>query len=386
MDKNYNIIEVNELVKEVILNNFSEIRIKGEVSNIKAYNNTIYLTLKDLDPNHNSVLNCCIWDKNKVNLQGIENGKSVYAKGKITAYVKGGSYQFIITNIRTKRNQEENALTLLKDHYNKLGYFSDQRKKQIKLKINNICIITAISGAAIKDMLHVFEENNYIGKISIKNSAVQGTSCPDSISNALLVTDAMNFDIIIVTRGGGTYEDLNGFNDKKIIEQVYLMKTLVISAIGHEVDNVLLDYVADVRASTPTRAAEIVCSVQKNIISIDILQKILDNSKQKIISLIKSYKSKVDILKLKLDNHYNIINNLEQILTTVKNNIVTRILNYGNKLTQYKYLLEKNKPAHNHMILNYRTNKLVHTMESYLKSKEDGDQILLLFSDGCTFI
>lgn len=374
------IAQVNECIKEIIAKNCSTIDIEGEISSCKTYGKAIYLTLKDLG-NTTSILNCCIWDSTYFDKNILQVGKSICATGKITGYVKGGTYQFIINSVTLINIKGcHDALTLLKEYYNNLGYFSNERKKKLPKYINSICIISAISGAAIKDMLCVFEQNNFLGKICVKNASVQGIDCANSIVKALQETDKLHFDIIIITRGGGSFEDLNGFNDRKIVEQIYKMNTYVMTAIGHEIDTVLIDYIADCRASTPTRCAEIICNL--NPYTIDKLLQIKENIKINILNKILEKENKLQMLKLKLPNKYIIISILNKKQNIIKNNMLRKLNYYKESLIKFKSILENYKPKNTIMIMNYNTNKLICTTKAYKKAIKNLEPLVILFNDG----
>jgi exodeoxyribonuclease VII large subunit len=382
----YSIYELNNLVKNVLTKNLSEtLLIKGEISSIKAYGQNIYITLKDIDVNKSSIISCCIWDSNKMETANLKIGTSVIATGKINTFIKNGNYQFNISTIKLNGvGSNYDLLELNKDRYSKLGYFDDIRKKKL-LKVNRICIITAIAGAALQDIMHVFQTNNFIGEISVKNVSVQGNSCPFSVVAALQETDKLNFDVILITRGGGSKEDLYQFNDSSIVEQIYKMKTFVLTAIGHEIDISLIDYVADMKVSTPTRAAELLCQHQQNILD---LSRIFDLTKTlhiKINSTIQVSKCRINNLKGMLPTPSQIIiRELNNKKDRIKNNIHDNINNLRIALCACKQKLEKAQVIGmpDSYILNMSNNRIITSKEEYDAIKSSGAQLLLVFRDG----
>ena len=255
-DNIISVSDLTDLIKDAIKINFDKgISIIGEISNYKSSKGHIYFTLKDTD----SSINTIVWSymSKKINIK-LENGSKVIVTGIINIFNKAGTYNLIAHDIKSVGVGDLHQEYLkLKEHYDKLGYFKDDHKKKLPLKINKVGIITASDGAALQDFLYVLKKNNYNGEIYIKNCLVQGKGCPNNVAKCIELLDEMNLDVIVLARGGGSFEDLFGFSDKKVIETVYNCVTLVISAIGHEVDFMLSDFVADISASTPSNAIEI---------------------------------------------------------------------------------------------------------------------------------
>ncbi|ARF10862.1 exodeoxyribonuclease VII large subunit [Hokovirus HKV1] len=376
-----NIISVttfNDNIKTILLNNYNDdVIIEGEIANCKNYGNHVYFTIKD----NFSILNCCAWNWYLYNTEIIQKGDNVQIMGKVTVYNKMGYYQLNVKKVIKigVGNAFENY-EIMKSYYENLGYFN--KKRYLSKYIDNICVITALEGAALQDVLVTLRNGNYQGKITVKGASVQGKDCPSSISNCIRMMDDYNFDVIIITRGGGSYEDLIGFNDPLIIEAIYSAKTIILSAIGHEIDNLLSDLAADIRAATPTMAASMILNYKlyKN----DFETKI-KNMKELVKTKLLSYDQKLNYFKQELLKHKNYDNNIQKYndnvlkykniilntISTIKNNL--NKLNYNFSLTKYQV----------------STIKLIDENDVYIKSKTDflynknnNIKMKLIFEDG----
>jgi len=215
------VTEINNKVHQIFKENFDKIlTITGEISNLKTSGQNMYMTLKD----NESSISAVVWSYEKKNVPDIQNGDKIIINGLITTYPKGGNYQINCLNIKLDGVGDLYAnYVKLKQYYEKLGYFDKNKKKDLG-KIKDICIITAIGSAAMEDILYVFKKNNFIGNLTLKSASVQGNTCPKSISESLREMDKLNFDLIIISRGGGSFEDLNGFNQKEVIEAIHCSK------------------------------------------------------------------------------------------------------------------------------------------------------------------
>lgn len=270
-EKTVTVFELTEQIKNMFKNEFDElIIVTGEISNWKLSKTNVFFTLKD----ENASINAVIWNYNS-NKKDIDNGKKVKIHGSLTIFNKSGTYNLTVKKIELLGIGDlHNQYMKLKEKYEKLGYFDQKNKKPKPDIIKKIGIITAEGGAALQDFLYVVKKNDFIGEIYIKNCIVQGKDCSKSVANAIKELDKYKFDLIILSRGGGSFEDLFGFSEACVLEELYHCKTCTISAIGHEVDWMLSDYVADIRAPTPSIAGEIVSSKKEDTIS----RKIIDDS------------------------------------------------------------------------------------------------------------
>ena len=254
----FQVSEFNKAFKDIIETNFNYIRIKGEISEIKtATKGQIYLTLKD----ESSILSGVIWDQKKKYLDIMpELGLEIIATGKITTWSRfKTTYQIDIDKIEIAG--EGALLKLIEERKNKLfkkGYFAQDKKKAIPFLPSRVGIITSPTGSVIYDIINRVNDR-FPMPLDIWPVAVQGVDAVSSISNAIMGFNQMTLekpDVIIIARGGGSTEDLMAFNDEILAKKVFESKIPIVSAIGHETDTTIIDLVSDLRASTPTAAAE----------------------------------------------------------------------------------------------------------------------------------
>ena len=263
----FSVSEITSLTKNILEENFDRVRIRGEVSKIKENKGHLYFSLKD----ENFVLNAICWSSAVPLLQVFpEEGMEVVAEGKITTYAKSSisSYQIKVDQIEL---QGEGALLkLIEQRKKKLqaeGYFNDEHKKPIPFIPNKIGIITSPTGAVIMDIINSVQDR-YPTHLLIYPISVQGNkSAGEIIEGIEFFNKKINVDTIIIARGGGGVEDLLSFNDENVVKAAFASKIPIISAIGHETDFTLLDFVADYRASTPTAAAERAVPEKNNLIA-----------------------------------------------------------------------------------------------------------------------
>ena len=262
----FSVSEITSLTKNILEENFERIRVRGEVSKIKESKGHLYFSLKDA----NFVLNAICWSSSVPFLQIFpEEGMEVVAEGKITTYAKSSisSYQIKVDQIEL---QGEGAiLKLIEQRRKKLqaeGYFNEEHKKPIPFIPNKIGIITSPTGAVIMDIINRVK-HRYPTHLLIYPISVQGNkSAGEIIEGINFFNKNIEVNTIIIARGGGGAEDLLSFNDEGVVKAAFASKIPIISAIGHETDFTLLDFVADYRASTPTAAAEKAVPEKSNLI------------------------------------------------------------------------------------------------------------------------
>ena len=265
----YSITEFNNIFKEIIETNFSYVRIRGEISEIKtASKGQIYLTLKD----DKSILSGVIWSSKINNLSfKPEEGIEVVVIGKITTWSRyKTTYQIDIDKLEI--SGEGSLLKIIEDRKKRLfskGYFDVKNKKKIPFLPNKIGIITSPKGSVIYDMINKIKER-FPTNIELWPVSVQGTDSANSIIVAIKGFNefALNEqpDVLIIARGGGSTEDLMSFNDEELALTVFKSKIPIISAIGHETDTTIIDYISDLRMPTPTAAAEKIVPDKKELI------------------------------------------------------------------------------------------------------------------------
>lgn len=243
--------ELNNLIKNLIDDKVSkDIKLTGELSSAKKSGKHVWSTVKDSD----SIISCVFW--NCENFSHRE-GDKVIITGKLTFYSKNGNINFIgheIESVGVGELYKQYQINYKK--FENLGYFNN--KKDLPEVINSVGVLTAKDGAALQDLLHVLDDNKFGGTVYVYNCSVQGINCPKSIVNGIKYFKKCqnNVDVLLITRGGGSFEDLIGFSDVDVVESINKCKIYTISAIGHEVDNMLSDFVANHRSATPSIAGQ----------------------------------------------------------------------------------------------------------------------------------
>ncbi len=261
----FTVSEVNRAIKQFIEGSpiFKNMFIQGELSNITYYKSGhLYFTLKD----DRASVKCAIFKYAYKNIPSdLKEGDQVKIKGSATIYETNGSYQIIAETLEktNKLGSLFEKLEMLKKHYLEKGYFDEFHKKPLPLLPLNIGVVTAETGAAIRDIINTAHKRNKNINIYLYPAKVQGEGSSVEIArgieffNRKEVREELEIDVLIVGRGGGSIEDLWAFNEEPVVEAIFNSELPVISAVGHEIDNLLSDLVADKRAATPTQAAEI---------------------------------------------------------------------------------------------------------------------------------
>jgi len=313
----YEVSQFNRALKEVIENNFDYVRIRGEISEVKiATRGQIYLVLKD----NESILSGVIWDQKKKYLKfNPEVGMEVVVTGKITTWSKfKTTYQIDIDKIEL--SGEGAILKLIEDRKKRLkakGLFDKEKKKTLPFLPSKIGVITSPTGSVIHDIINRIKDRFFVA-IDVWPTSVQGAEAADEIIQAIKGFNNMpqidQPELIIIARGGGSTEDLMTFNDENLAFAVFESLIPIISAIGHETDTTIIDYVADVRASTPTAAAEKAVPVKNE------LKQLVSTLEQRLNFFIKG--------RIKSDKNY--VENLNKFLKAP--NLVINI--FRDKLTK----------------------------------------------------
>jgi len=361
--KEYSVSEISFAIKRCVENTFSLVRVKGEIFGAKkADSGHWYLSLKD----ENAVLSAVCWKGVAAHLPvKIEDGLEVVATGKITTFAGKSSYQLVIEQLEVAgvgallKLLEERKQQFLKE-----GLFDQTHKKPIPFLPKVIGVVTSPSGAVIRDIIHRVKDR-FACRIVVWPTAVQGEGAADKIASAIIGFNALKKgdkipkpDVLIVARGGGSLEDLWPFNEEVVIRAVYESDIPIISAVGHETDTMLIDYVADLRAPTPTGAAEFAVPVKAEIEAG--LQTLDARQKTAFIRYVK-------ILKERLEGFKRGIPNLSQILADFRQRFDERadrlksnmkllldlktrdVLNIGLKPYYIQNLIEKRKTALFHL-------------------------------------
>lgn len=364
MNKEYlTIKDVNNIVKRVIDNNYelANIYLKGEISNFKNHTRGhLYFSLKDESSRINAVM--FSFNAGKLNFMP-KDGDSVLVRGRVSVYEATGSYQVYVEEMSLDGTGNLYVLfEELKRKLDKEGLFRSEHKKHIKKIPSKIGVVTAPTGAAIKDIISTINKRFPLVTIYLFPSLVQGNLAKDNIVRMIELANNYDIDTLIVGRGGGSIEDLWAFNEEVVARSIYNSRVPIISGVGHEIDYTISDFVADLRAPTPTGAATMAVPDRGEILRyLDTcrgrLKKALLNKIDNYSEILKKYKSNYllnnpkrmyEVKEQKLDTLYdklniditNIINMNIHKLDTIK--IKVDLLNPNNILDKGYSIIYKN--------------------------------------------
>ena len=248
---------LNTKIKSLLEATFMHILVEGEVASATYHTSGhLYFTIKD----DKSAIKCVMWRSSVARMKfRIEKGMHIVVEGSVSVYTPRGEYQFQTVKIEP---YGQGALALafeqLKQKLKNQGYFDKQRKKPMPKVMHHLALVTAKESAALHDMLKIIEKRWPLVEVTVVDTLVQGEQAARSIALALKYADTLGADVVVVGRGGGSTEDLWAFNEEVVADAIFAMKTPVVSAVGHEVDVLISDYVADLRAPTPSAAIEMV--------------------------------------------------------------------------------------------------------------------------------
>jgi exodeoxyribonuclease VII large subunit len=300
--------DITRQIKGVLETNFSDVIVQGEISNFKRHSSGhLYFTLKD----ENASLSAVMWRGRASNLFFTpQDGMKVLARGSIAVYEVRGSYQIDVISIQPLGIGElQIAFEKLKQKLSTEGLFDEANKKPLPEYPERIGIVTSPTGAAIQDMLNIITRRFPSVELILYPVKVQGTGAAEEIAEAIHNFNRFgDVDVLIVGRGGGSVEDLWAFNEEVVARAIYASKIPIVSAVGHEIDFTIADFVSDLRAPTPSAAAELVVpnrfELIENIINFHYTMKQslvarISESKERIINLISSYAFNTPIDKIR---------------------------------------------------------------------------------------
>jgi exodeoxyribonuclease VII large subunit len=298
LNKLLTVSEITKEIKEILEDEFSDVSIIGEISNFKAHvSGHWYFNLKD----PNAVISCTMWKGvNSSVFFTPQDGMKVIVGGRITVYPPRGNYQVDVRSMRPSGAGElQAAFELLKQKLAAEGLFDQKYKKPLPVLSKKIGIITAIDGAAFQDMKSVAERRFPLVEIVVCPTRVQGTGAADNIAeNIEELNKYKNIDVIILARGGGSIEDLWAFNEEIVARAIFNSIIPIVTGVGHEVDFTIADFVADLRAPTPSAAMELLTPDKNDFISfisefennsLQLLEKIFKSKKEKVHNALNSY-------------------------------------------------------------------------------------------------
>ncbi len=345
MNMNLSPISVSDLnaqIKTLLETTFLHVYVQGELSRITYHaSGHIYFTLKD----EKSSISCVMFRGNNRRLKfRLEEGMAVLIKGSISVYSPRGSYQINCVEIEPAGS---GALALafeqLKKKLEAKGYFDKERKKDIPKFIDKIVIVTSKTGAAIEDMIRVAKKRWPLVEIVLIDTLVQGEYAAEDIAKNIKIADSLNADVIIIGRGGGSVEDLWPFNEEIVADAIFEAKTPIVSAVGHEIDFLISDFTADLRAPTPSAAMEMILpDINEMRIYLDSIfeqfedrMKVLFHRKEQvlkhlytlyeqnnILSKIELFEKEINNLKERFFNSFSlIINSKEREIKEIENSL-----------------------------------------------------------------
>lgn len=334
----YNVEQLNTYIRQTLEGHVGVIWLQAEISNFKPHSSGhFYFSLKD----SKAQISAIMFRGHNAKLKfKPHDGLEVIVRGRISVYEPRGTYNIVCETMEpVGAGALQKQFEQLKEKLKKEGLFEASRKKQIPPYPRHVAIVTSPTGAAIQDILNIMNRRARNVQITVVPALVQGAGAPTSICEGFLKAQKLGADVIIVGRGGGSIEDLWSFNDEKLARLIATSETPVISAVGHEIDFTICDFVADLRAPTPSAAAELVAKSSMEIVQkITQLERLLQNAMQKVLklksqSLFLNSKRLVDPKKKLQDYAFRNDELLTRLENAVKGNI--------NNLRKDIQLLEK---------------------------------------------
>lgn len=339
-DRPLQISEITSLIKTQLETEFSEVVVVGEISNFKAHpSGHFYFCLKD----ESAMINAVMFRGSNQNLRfEVQNGMKVIGVGRLSVYPPRGSYQIVLSRMEPDGlGALQLAFEQLKAKLEKEGLFAPERKKKLPKFPRRIGVITSSSGAAIRDILNVLNRRFAGLHLLIYSVKVQGEGAAEEIAEAIRHLNEFfpDIDVMIVGRGGGSLEDLWPFNEEIVARAIFDSQIPIISAVGHEIDFTIADFVADVRAPTPSAAAElVVADKQETLKHLAHLVRRLRQSLRKLEYLqMKADELQQALSRVLNEKIYSLRLRFERLLTKIARQ--QPLL----KLQQLKYKLERNK-------------------------------------------
>ena len=296
----YTVKQVNSYIKNMFTQDFmlSRIYVKGEVSNCKYHTSGhIYFSLKD----ESGTIACIMFAGSRSGLSfHMREGQQVIVLGYISVYERDGRYQLYAREIvQDGAGALYEKFEALKKELSDMGMFAQEYKRPVPPYVKTVGIVTAPTGAAVRDIINISRRRNPYVQLILYPALVQGAAAAESIVKGIETLDDMGLDVLIVGRGGGSIEDLWAFNEAVVAEAIFNAKTPVISAVGHETDFTIADFVADLRAPTPSAAAEL--AVTEEAETEALIEAYMEKLNSVMESRLSMYRNSLDRLKLRLE-------------------------------------------------------------------------------------
>lgn len=291
------VTELNYLIKSILEfePSLQKISVLGEVSNLRVTaKNHIFFNLID----QSSSIPCVMWSSDFINGgENLDDGNLVLCSGKISTYLQTGLLQLYVKKVKKSGNGDiQKEFNELRNKLSMEGLFDQSRKREIPKFPTKICVLTSKNGAVFKDIINVITRRYPLVEINLIPVPVQGKDSAEKISYAIEEANTLNVDTIIIARGGGSIEDLGTFNNENLARKIFSSTTPIISAIGHESDYTISDYVSDLRAPTPSAAAELAVPSYKDLLrEIESFKNNLKYTiKEKILDDLRTYENNLD--------------------------------------------------------------------------------------------
>lgn len=343
----FSVSELNEQAKALLESNFFDISVEGEISRFvkNASSGHWYFSLKD----EKSVISVAMFKTANQKVKFLpEDGIKVVLNGKISLYSPSGTYQFIANSMSAYGQGDlDLAFNQLKQKLEKEGLFDAKFKKPLPKFPKKVGIITSITSAAFQDMIKTANDRGAFCKFYAYNALMQGFASPKSVMDALKKADSAGYDAIIIARGGGSKEDLFCFNDEELARAIFNVKTPIISAIGHEIDFSISDFVSDKRSQTPTAA--IMDLLPDKFILMQELDYFENSFKNFIFSKIQFLQNKIENFRILIKNRAIIekfdikLKEISQKELILKSNIKRKIENLSNFLSVKEAVLNEKR-------------------------------------------
>ena len=381
------VTELNNYIKLILDKNeiLQNIYIIGEVSNFKHhFSGHIYFSLKDEESN----IKCMMFSNCAKKLKfDISNGLKIFAYGYVSVYINSGQYQFYVYHIDIAGLGNINeSLKFLYNKFKSKGFFDEDKKKALKRFPRKIGVITSKTGAVIHDISGVLKRRWPVAEIVLCSAKVQGAESPEQIVHSIkLLRKIKEIDVIILARGGGSTEDLWAFNDENVAKEIFKCNVPIVSAVGHNVDYTLCDYVADVRASTPSVAAELSAESLENVASR--IKDLIFKCKSFLIRRLESEKFSVKELK-KIFNRKAFlvrINEKKELVSSLKKKIDFAFFDFINrKMLKLSTLKRRINLFDSEAVLKKGYVLAISNKKSIIKLDDidESDRLRLMFSDG----
>lgn len=381
----FTVSELTQSIKFVLESAFENISVEGEISNFKSHvSGHWYFNLKD----ENAVINCTMWRGfNNYVFFTPQDGMKIIVSGRLTVYPPRGSYQIDVRSMKPAGEGElQAAFERLKQKLKSEGLFDLERKRAIPYFPGKIGIVTAIDGAAIRDMISVAERRFPLVELIIVPTKVQGNGAADDIVDSLnKLNKIKDIDVIIIARGGGSIEDLWAFNEEIVARAIYKSRIPIITGIGHEIDFTIADFVSDLRAPTPSVAMELATPDKQELKNT--IEYFAQKMEKLLIEKIQEYRQRIDdvvdsyMFRYPLEKVRNFYQKIDNLFYKISQQIDKKILLSEREIQKYFSIISSydiEKTLKRGFTLIKQDDKFVTRKQMYLSSKP----VTIKFYDG----